>query len=344
MTPAISVIMPVRNGAEWLAEAVASVRAQEFGDFEFLIVDDGSDDGTAAMLSTFAAADPRIRLLRQAAQGIVAALNSAIAEARAPYLARLDADDRARPDRLGKQFAFMQAHPEIGLVGTFAERIDAAGNVIGRLAPPTDPARLARTLERTNPFIHSSVMMRTALVRRIGGYRAAFGAAEDYDLWLRMAEAGGIANLADYLTQYRWHDSNLSRRDAIRQSFSVRLAQRSAAGRRSSVGDPADTLTAPPDWWAKEAETAFFADDVGLYRLLDADAVEGMQHIPAVWDRLFRLNHVERRLAQMRLRTMLREVGAPIGARHLWIAMLIAALHPGRALGLAWGRDAERWR
>src|SRR5712671_1976609 len=316
MTPAISIIMPVRNGAEWLAQAVASVRAQDFGDFEFLIVDDGSDDGTAAMLSGFAAADRRIRLLHQTPQGIVAALNNAIAAARAPYLARLDADDRARPDRLGKQFAFMQAHPEIGLLGTFAERIDAAGNVVGRLAPPTDPARLARTLERTNPFVHSSVMMRTALVRRIGGYRAAFRAAEDYDLWLRMAEAGGIANLVDYLTEYRRHDSNLSQRHAIRQSFSVRLAQRSAAGRRSGAGDPADTLTAPPDWWAREAETSFFADDVGLYRLLDSDAATGMQHVRAVWNRLFRLNHVERRLAQTRLRAMLGEMGAPIGVQH----------------------------
>ena len=217
-----------------------------------------------------------------------------------------------------------------------AARIDAAGNVVGRLAPPTDPARLARLLARTNPFIHSSVMMRTALVRRLGGYRAAFRAAEDYDLWLRLAEAGGIANLADYLTQYRWHSTNLSRRDAVRQSFSVRLAQRSAAGRRRGAGDPADTLTAPPDWWAREAETSFFADDVGVYRLLDADAVEGPQHIRAVWDRLLRLNHVERRLAQMRLRAMLREIGAPIGLQHLWIAMLIAALHPGRALSFVW--------
>src|SRR5499427_1903736 len=336
MTPAISVIMPVHNGAEWLAEAVASIRAQDIADLEFLIVDDGSDDGTAAMLSSFAAEDRRIRLLWQAPQGIVAALNNGIAAARAPYLARLDADDRARPDRLSKQFAFMQAHPEIGLLGTFAELIDAAGNTVGRLAPPTDRATLARVLSRTNPFIHSSAMMRTALVRRLGGYRAAFRAAEDYDLWLRMAEAGHIANLADYLTQYRRHDSNLSQRDGIRQSFSVRLAQRSAASRRSGAGDPADALTAPPDWWAEEAETSFFADDVGLYRLLDSDRLQGPQYIRVVRDRLFRLNHVERRRAQMRLKAMLREIGAPTGPRHLWIAMLIAALHPGRALSFVW--------
>jgi glycosyltransferase involved in cell wall biosynthesis len=341
-TPAISVIMPVRNGAQWLAEAVASVRAQDFPDFEFLIVDDGSDDGTVALLSRFAAADCRIRLVRQAPQGIVPALNTAITKARAPYLARLDADDRARSDRLGKQFAFMQAHPEIGLLGTLAERIDAAGRVVGRLAPPTDPATLAQVLERTNPFVHSSTMMRTALVRQLGGYRVAFRAAEDYDLWLRMAEASGTANLANYLSQHRWHGSSMSQRDAVRQSFSVRLAQRSAAGRRSGAGDPAGALAAPPDWWGDDAETSFFAPDVGLYRLLDGDAVHGPQYVRAARNRLFSLNHVERLLAQARLQAMLREMAAPIGARHLWIALLIAALHPPRALSLVWGGRFEK--
>jgi glycosyltransferase involved in cell wall biosynthesis len=336
MTPVISVIMPVRNGAEWLGEAVASVRAQEFGDFEFLIVDDGSDDGTAGLLREFAHADPRIRVLHQPPLGIVMALNNAIAAARAPYLARLDADDRAKPDRLGRQLAFLEAHREIGLLGSAAEKIDAAGRVIGRLTPPTDGARLARALGRNNPFVHSSVMMRAAMARDLGGYRAAFRAAEDYDLWLRMAEAGGVANLADDLIQYRQHGSNLSRRDAIRQSFSVRLAQRSAAGRRAGAGDPAGNLTAPPDWWAAEAESTFYAADVGLYRLLDSNRLGGPRYIEVVQDRLFDLNHVERRLAQARLHAMLHEIGTPVGPRHLRILMLIAALHPARALGFAW--------
>jgi hypothetical protein len=207
------------------------------------------------------------------------------------------------------------------------------------MAPPTDRTRLALLLNRTNPFIHSSVMMRTALVRSVGGYRAAFRAAEDYDLWLRMAEASGIANLADDLVQYRQHGGNLSRRDAVRQSFSVRLAQRSAAGRRAGAGDPASGLAAPPDWWAGEAETSFYAGDVGLYRLLDSDRAGGPRYLPAVQDRLFDLNHVERRLAQSRLRTMLREIGRPIGLQHLRISMLIAVLHPARALSLAWRRE-----
>ncbi len=339
MTPAVSVVMPVRNGAAYLRESVASIQAQAVGDFELLIVDDGSDDATPALLASFAA-DPRIRIFHQPPQGIVVALNSAIAQARAPYLARLDADDRARPDRLGKQFAFMEAHPEIGLLGTWAEVIDGAGTRVGRLTPPADPARLARVLERTNPFVHSSLMMRTALVRRLGGYRSAFRAAEDYDLWLRMAEAAGVANLAEDLTQYRRHAASQSQRDAVRQSFSTRLAQRAAAARRSGAGDPAAALTAPPDWWAREAETAFYADDVGLYRFLDSNEVQAPQYIRAVTARLFHLSHVERRLAQQRLRAMLCETGRPVGWRNVWIALLIAALHPGRALRFAWDRLA----
>jgi glycosyltransferase involved in cell wall biosynthesis len=336
MTPVISIIMPVRNGAAWLADAVASVRAQDFTDFECVIVDDGSDDGTAPMLAAFADADRRIRVFRQPPQGIVAALNAAIAAAQALYLARLDADDRARPDRLRRQLAFLEDHKEIGLLGSSAEKIDATGTIIGRITPPTHGARLAHILRRTNPFIHSSVMMRAALVRSVGGYRAAFRAAEDYDLWLRMADAGGIANLDDALVQYRQHGANLSRRDAVRQSFSVRLAQRSAAARRAGAPDPAASLMGPPDWWAADAQTQFYGHDVGLYRLLDSESARGPQYLSAVLDRLFDLNHVERRLAQSRLRAMLSEIAPPFGAQHLRIWMLIAVLHPGRALKLAW--------
>jgi hypothetical protein len=172
-------------------------------------------------------------------------------------------------------------------------------------------------------------------VRRLGGYRSAFRAAEDYDLWLRLAEVASVANLSQDLVQYRRHAASQSQRDAVRQAFSGRLAQRCARARRSGAADPAAALTAPPDWWAKDAETAFYADDVGLYRFLDADALQPPRHARAVTARLFRLSHAERRLAQRRLRAMLREM-RPVGLRHVGIALLIAALHPGRALRFAW--------
>ena len=120
-----------------------------------------------------------------------------------------------------------------------------------------------------NPFVHSSVMFRTELARRLGGFRPAFRAAEDYDLWLRLAEAAQVANLPEPLVEYRWHGDNVSSRNAIRQAFSVRLAQRSARARRETGRDPADDLTAPPDWRSPEADASFYADDAALYRLLD---------------------------------------------------------------------------
>jgi glycosyltransferase involved in cell wall biosynthesis len=326
--------MPVRNGARWLRAAIDSVRDQTFRDFELVIVDDGSDDETVLLLERCARADERVRVLHQPPLGIVAALNLGITAARAPYLARLDADDVARSDRLALQLAFIERHDRVDLVGSAAQVIDASGAVIGRIAPPTDPGKLARHLRRGNPFVHSSVMMRAESVRRLGGYRRAFGAAEDYDLWLRMAENGGIANLPERLVALRRHDASISRRNAVRQSFSVRLAQRSAAARLSGADDPAAALAEPPDWWGADAETAFFAADVGLYRFLDSDRTTAPKYVAAVERRLFDLNHVERKLAQVRLGEMFDGTGS--APQRLRVAALIAALHPGRALAIAW--------
>jgi glycosyltransferase involved in cell wall biosynthesis len=339
MTPLISVLLPVRNGARWLREAVDSVLDQELRDFELVIVDDGSDDDTVGLLDR-SARDDRVRVLHQPPQGIVAALNRGIAAARAPYLARLDADDVARPDRLARQLAFLERHDRVDLVGSAAQVIDEAGTVIGRVAPPTDPVRLARHVRRGNPIVHSSVMMRADAVRRLGGYRKAFGAAEDYDLWLRMAENGGIANLPERLVALRRHDASVSRRNAVRQAFSVRLAQRSAAARRTGASDPAAALAEPPDWWAADTETAFFAPEVGFYRFLDSDRTAAPQYLAAVERRLFALNHAERKLAQARLGEMLDETrDAPLRLR---IAARIALLHPGRALAMAWRASLAR--
>jgi len=332
--------MPVRNGARWLRAAIDSVRDQTLRDLELVIVDDGSDDDTVHLLEQIARGDERVRVLSQPPLGIVAALNLGIAAARAPYLARLDADDVARPDRLALQLAFIERHDRLDLVGSAARVIDASGAVIGRIAPPTDPGKLMRHLHRGNPFVHSSVMMRAEAVRRAGGYRRAFGAAEDYDLWLRMAENGGIVNLPERLVALRRHDASISRRNAVRQSFSVRLAQRSAAARRSGADDPAASLAEPPDWWGAEAETAFFATDVGFYRFLDSDRTTAPKYMAAVERRLFDLNHVERKLAQARLGEMLDRTGH--GPARLRVAALIAALHPGRALAIAWRASFAR--
>jgi glycosyltransferase involved in cell wall biosynthesis len=269
MQPLVSVVLPVRNGERWLAEALDSVTGQALRDWELIAIDDGSQDGTPGILADCAARDSRVSVVRQEALGLVAALNRGVAAAQGSYIARLDADDRAVPDRLDRQAAYLESHPEVGLLGTWAQEIDGAGRRRGVLRPPADHADLERLLMRGNPFVHSSVMLRTALVRRLGGFRATFQAAEDYDLWLRIAETATVANLPQVLVEYRVHGGNVTARNAVRQAFSARLARLAARLRRETGRDPAQDLAAAPDWRAAEASSSFYAEDAALYRLLD---------------------------------------------------------------------------
>lgn len=268
-SPLVSVVMPVRNGERWLPIAIGSLLAQTLRDIEILIIDDGSTDTTPAILTGYGRRDVRIRVIQQDAFGLVTALNRGLAEARAPLIARLDADDVAMPERLQRQLAHMELHAGIGLLGSWARKIDASGQPIGWLKPATDSRAIADLLLRTNPMIHSTVIMRAGLVRKLGGYREPFRGAEDYDLWLRMSEVAAVANLPEPLIQYRWHRDNVTNRQGMRQAFSVRLAQRCMERRRNHAPDPADALSAAPDWRSSSAETSFYADAAALYRALD---------------------------------------------------------------------------
>src|SRR6185295_12000085 len=149
-----------------------------------------------------------------------------------------------------RQVAFLNTQVGVGIVGSWAEVIDGDDRTIGRLRPETAPAVLAGILMKRNPMLHSSVMWRAELHAKVGRYRAAFEAAEDYDLWLRMAEHCLLANIPDCLVQYRRHAGSISRHHRLRQMFSARLARRAAQGRRMHGTDPADALIAPPDWSA----------------------------------------------------------------------------------------------
>jgi glycosyltransferase involved in cell wall biosynthesis len=260
--------MPVRNGQPWLLAAIESLRSQTVEDIEIVVVDDGSDDDTPSDLQDVSARDDRIVVIRQGRLGLAAALNRGLCEARAEFVARLDADDLAEPDRLRSQFEFLKNHPEVGLLGSWARKIDEAG-IPGRLfRPPTTPALIHKVLQRANPMIHSSVMMRLELVKRLGGYRKAFEGAEDYDLWLRISELSQIANIPRPLISYRWHNKSVTSRKAVRQCFSVRLAQSSMALRHAGSFDAADLLIEPPDWNSPAAQSAFYATDAMLYRTL----------------------------------------------------------------------------
>jgi glycosyltransferase involved in cell wall biosynthesis len=193
--------MGVRDGAAWLPEAIQSVLGQTLADLELIVVDDGSVDATPTQLAEIR--DPRLVVERQARAGLAVALNRALGCARAPLVARLDADDVALPTRLERQRAYLQAHPDVGLLGTAARLVDESGRDVGLVRPPEDDRAIRRALIRRNPFVHSSVMLRRALATSVGGYDASFPVAQDYDLWLRLSALTRMANLPEPLVVRR---------------------------------------------------------------------------------------------------------------------------------------------
>jgi glycosyltransferase involved in cell wall biosynthesis len=231
MAPRVSVLMGVHNGAPWVREAVQSVLAQTLADLELVVVDDGSTDATPALLDTLA--DSRLRVTRQPRAGLTRALNRALGLARAGLVARLDADDLALPERLARQVSFLDAHPEVGLLGTGAREVDVGGREIARRAPPTDDAAIRRALIRRNPFIHSSIVMRRALAERLGGYDPTLPVAQDYDLWMRLAAITRMANLAEPLVIRRLLPGRVSvARDGERLRAEASVRWRAVRARR----------------------------------------------------------------------------------------------------------------
>lgn len=228
MTPTVSVLLGVHDGAPWIRDAVLSVLAQKLADLELIVVDDASTDETAAILR--AVRDPRLVVERRPRGGLTSALNAALRRARAPLIARLDADDVALPERLLRQATFLADHPDVGLLGTAAREVDASGRLLATVAPPTEDTELRRLLIRRNPFVHSSVMIRRALLEETGGYDETFPVAQDYDLWMRISRATRLANLAEPLVVRRRLPQRVSvARDAERLRAEARVRWRAVA-------------------------------------------------------------------------------------------------------------------
>ena len=220
----VSVLMSVFNGERFVREAVLSILNQTFADFELLIVDDASTDATVGILHDLAQQDNRIHVLTNTTNlGLTKSLNIALRSAFSPsneasadrqaqgaLIARMDADDIALPSRLEKQVAFLTKHPDIGMIGTAYQYIDATGNVVGEKHPPTTNEILHHSLIRFNPFLHSSVIVRKTLLDRVQGYNETFRRAQDYDLWMRLAPLTLFANLPEMLMQKRFTTTMIS--------------------------------------------------------------------------------------------------------------------------------------
>jgi glycosyltransferase involved in cell wall biosynthesis len=221
--PTVSVLMPVYNAERYVAEAVESILAQTFADFELIIIDDGSTDRSLSILRRSAENDLRIRLVSRPNTGYVVALNEMLEMARGEFVARMDADDVSLPERFAIQVAYLREHPEIICIGTRVQIIDEAGRDLLACHPAMDHDEVqALALAGRCPLCHPSVMMRREPVISLGGYQVDMEPAEDHDLWLRLGEQGRMVNLPDVLVKYRNHDSSVSE---VRQSRQLELAK-----------------------------------------------------------------------------------------------------------------------
>ena len=236
--PMASVVMSVLNGERFLREAVESILSQSFRDFEFIIVDDGSTDTTASILDSYARTDPRVEVYHQENRGMAESWNRGCTLGRGKYIVRMDGDDIAVRDRLMRQIEYMEKHAEVGVLGGAVEIIDASGIASYTEKFPVTDTDIKEAMKLYCAFRHPSVVIRKAAFLSVGGYRSAVSPAEDYDLWLRMAERCKLANLSSVVLKYRVHLDNISHCQLRRQAVGA-LAARAAAKIRAGGGaDP----------------------------------------------------------------------------------------------------------
>jgi glycosyltransferase involved in cell wall biosynthesis len=248
--PLISVCLPVYNAERYVAEAVESILGQTLTDFEFLIIDDGSTDRSRPILEGYAARDPRIRLTSRANRGLMATLNELIDQGRGEFLARMDADDIALPERFRRQVDYLRAHPECSVVSSWVQVIDPEGDPLCDWFTEQPHEVIDTLLLRgeavSSVLCHPSVLMRRDAVLAAGKYRD-FTVGEELDLFLRLAESSRLAILPEVLLKYRNHPGSFThdpmRRD--RRHDCRRDIVQDARRRRNLPPLPAPAALAP---------------------------------------------------------------------------------------------------
>lgn len=234
--PRVSMVMPVHNGARWLSDAVGSVLAQDYRDFELILVDDASRDESPAIMAAAAAHDPRVRLVGlEANVGLPAALNRGFAEARGALHSWTSDDNLLRPAMLGRLVAELDAHPAADIVYADFTLIDEAGAELGRSrVGPVD-----RLLHGNN--VGACFLYRARVTEALGGYDTQLFGVEDYDFWLRAAQRFGFVALHEDLYLYRKHGGSLTSQRADRiQALTAEIVERAMpaalpAGERSEI-------------------------------------------------------------------------------------------------------------
>ena len=218
--PRLSIVMASHRADAYMAEAIESCLSQTFADFELVVVCNGPQaEEIAQAAAVFANGDPRVRIFQTRIKHLPFSLSLGLHHARAPLVARMDADDISMPDRLERQVNYMNAHPEVAVLGTQYDVINANGDVLQRVTLPLDDALIRSTLRRTNPFCHPSVIYRKATIEGVGGYLGGLH-AEDFDLWIRISELPDVklANLPDVCLRYRQFGASGARRSRLAYS------------------------------------------------------------------------------------------------------------------------------
>lgn len=213
-TPQISTIMSVYNGHKFLAETIESMLGQTYSDFEFIIIDDGSTDGSLNIINDFSQKDPRIQVIQNRGNiGLALSLNKGIQIAKGKYIARMDADDVCLPERFQVQLDYLKEHPEIWILGSGIIHIDDEGKQVRQISYPASPNRLRWNMlfGTTGLVCHPCAMMRSEKIREVGLYRN-LPASQDMDLWCRFfsREPLPITNLEIPLVKCRWHENSFS--------------------------------------------------------------------------------------------------------------------------------------
>ncbi len=264
-SPEVTVLLSVFNAERYLNEAIDSILTQTFTDFEFIIIDDGSSDRSLQILQQYAQQDSRIQLVARENRGLVSSLNEGLALAKAPFIARMDADDVSYPDRLSKQVDFLINHPDFAAIGCKVRLIDEDSDPLRLFSLETTHREIdaAHLQGQGGAIAHAAAMFRKDKLNFIGRFRSEFTHAEDLDLWLRLAEVGQLGNLPDVLYDYRQHLQSVGHKYRAEQINSANNAVKDAMKRRGILNENFK-ISEPPlsdgnelllkwGWWALSA-------------------------------------------------------------------------------------------